>query len=489
MLLKKILLLPILLVLLQLTACATNPVTGAQDIVFMSEQQEIAMGRKTHQQVLQEYGVYENPALQAYVQDVGETLARKSHRNNLIFRFTVLDSKEVNAFALPGGYIYITRGLMAYLNSEAELAAVLGHEIGHVTARHSVRQYSATQLANIGAVLGSVFIPGMGTSAGNQLTQIFGAALLRGYGREHELEADRLGAEYLARSGYTPKAMLDVIKVLKNQEVFETQRAKQEGREARIYHGVFSTHPDNDTRLHEVVDLANALQSNTTPKIRKKPYLSMVDKLIFGDSPKEGITRGNRFYHANLGFAMEFPKSWHVTNRPDRLIVSAPNGAAMMQLTAEDINKRISPRQFMIERLGLTNLSNDSALNIHGHQAHTGTSTIDTSFGQRLARFTVIYFKDMAYIMAGMTKDPSAIAQFDGAFLSSMKSFHSITDNERKLAKALRLKIVQSDGKTPFSKLATASPLEKYPEEQLRLVNGLYPKGEPVPEQLIKIIE
>src|SRR3972149_4360146 len=192
----------ILLVLLLLLAplfsgCAVNPVTGQQDIVLLSEEQELALGRKTHQQVLQQYGVYDDQELQAYVKNTGEKLAAQSHRRDLVYRFTVVDSKEVNAFALPGGYIYITRGLLAYLNSEAELAAVLGHEIGHVTARHAVRQYTAAQLANIGATLGAVFIPGM-NAAGNQLVQLFGTALLRGYGREHELEADQLGAEYLA---------------------------------------------------------------------------------------------------------------------------------------------------------------------------------------------------------------------------------------------------------------------------------------------------
>ena len=169
------------------SGCAVNPVTGQQNIVLMSEQQEIALGRKSNQQVLQEYAAYDNPELQAYVQKVGQELAAKSHRTDLVYRFTVLDSKDVNAFALPGGYIYITRGLMGYLNSEAELAAVLGHEIGHVTARHAVRQYTAAQLANIGATLGAIFIPGMNTTASNQLAQLFGTALLRGYGREHEL--------------------------------------------------------------------------------------------------------------------------------------------------------------------------------------------------------------------------------------------------------------------------------------------------------------
>ncbi|MDX1519379.1 MAG: M48 family metalloprotease, partial [Gammaproteobacteria bacterium] len=426
--------------------------------------------------------------LQAYVQEVGDRLARKSHRNNLIFRFTVLDSREVNAFALPGGYIYITRGLMAYLKNEAELAAVLGHEIGHVTARHSVRQYSATQLANIGATLGSIFIPGMNTAAGGQLVQVFGTALLRGYGRDHELEADRLGAEYLATTGYDPQAMLHVIGVLKDQEVFETQRAKEEGREPRIYHGVFATHPANDQRLQEVVGHADLLKTHAEPYWGVETFMDHIDGVVFGDSPKEGITRGNNFYHEGLAFSFSFPKGWHMTNRPDRLIISAPNGDALLQLTAEDLNKRMTPRQFMIERLGLSNLSNDNALNIHGNEAHTGTSAIDTSFGQRLARLAVIYYNKQAYILAGITRDPKAIARYDGAFLATIKSFHALTPNEQILAKPLRLKSVKA-GLTSFAELARSSPLEKYAEEQLRLLNGLYPRGEPAPDSLIKIVE
>ena len=160
---KNICYLILSLILINVSGCAVNPATGGQDLVLMSEESEIALGRKTNKEILQQYNVYDNPELQAYVSRVGEELAKNSHRNNLIYRFTVLDSKDVNAFALPGGYIYITRGLMAYLNSEAELAAVLGHEIGHVTARHSVRQYSAAQLTGIGSTLASIFIPGMNT--------------------------------------------------------------------------------------------------------------------------------------------------------------------------------------------------------------------------------------------------------------------------------------------------------------------------------------
>ena len=479
-----------LLFFLFLGGCAVNPVSGKQDLVLLSEQDEIALGRQTNQEVLKEYSVYdENPALQKYVQEVGNKLAANSHRSNLIYRFTVLDSKEVNAFALPGGYIYITRGLLAYLKSEAELAAVLGHEIGHVTARHSVRQYSATQLANIGITLGAIFIPGM-NQATNQLAQMFGAALLRGYGREHELEADRLGAEYLARTNYNPNAMLDVIGVLKDQEVFETEVAKTEGREPRIYHGVFATHPDNDTRLQEVVQTAQTL--TTQGKINYvgyEEYMSLMDGLIYEDSPHEGILRGHKFFHEELGFAMSFPKNWSVRNQPDRILLTSPGGGALIQINAEDINKKISPRDFMIQRLGLSNLTDESAIKINGLDAHTGISVINTSAGQRPVRFTVIYLEQRAYIIAGMTENPNELSKYDNEITKTARSFHALTENEKVLAKPLRLKVVQAQPDTRFSILASQSPIEVNAESKLRLLNARYPDGEPQSGELLKIVQ
>ena len=472
-----------------ISSCAVNPVTGQQDLVLLSENDEIALGRKTNEQVLQQYSIYDNPALQKYVQDVGAKLAAKSHRNNLIYRFTVLDSKEVNAFALPGGYIYITRGLLAYLKSEAELAAVLGHEIGHVTARHSVRQYSANQLTNFGIALSTILIPGA-NQASTQLSQLFGTALLRGYGREHELEADRLGAEYLARTNYNPKAMLDVISVLKDQEIFESERAKAEGREPRTYHGLFSTHPDNDTRLQEVVETAENLSNSTSSKyVGHEEYMSFMDDMIYGDSPHEGILRGRRFFHQDLDFAMTFPKNWNVNNRPDVLILTAPGGEAMIQISAEDINKKLSPREFMTERLGLTNLESESPLTINGLQAHTGVSIVNTEQGQRPMRFSVIYFQQRAYIIAGMAKEPGKLPVFDKTIVETAKSFHQLTDNETVLAQPLRLKVVQANGKARFSELAKQSPLETHAESQLRLLNAKYPQGEPQKGELLKLVQ
>lgn len=482
-------LLILLLMYLAGTGCAVNPVTGQQDIVLMSEQDEIALGRKTNQQVLQQYAVYDDRELQDYVQQVGQKLAAKSHRSDLVYRFTVLDSKDVNAFALPGGYIYITRGLMAYLNTEAELAAVLGHEIGHVTARHSVRQYSAAQLANIGATLGAIFIPGMNTAAGSQLTQLFGTALLRGYGRDHELQADELGAEYIARVGYQPQAMLDVIRVLKNQEQFEISAAKAEGREPNVYHGLFSSHPDNDTRLQEVVGHADKYHDPGRTYTGRDIYLEKTDGMVFGDSSREGILRGRNFYHPDLGFTLQLPANWNVTNRPDQLMITAPGGAALMQLAVDDINKRIPPREFMLSRLGLKSLSSDQALNIHGNEAHTGLAPINTSFGRRTARFTVIYFDNRAYILVGVSREEKTAAKYDPEFLSTAQSFHAMTESERELARPLRITVIQAQEGDRFSALASRSPLETYAEEKLRLINARYPDGEIEPGTAVKIIQ
>jgi len=222
---KRIELLLIALALLaglNVSGCATNPVTGRPDLVLMSEKQEIEVGKRNHQEILKQYRPYNDPALQNYVEGLVAELDEVSHRSHLDFHVTVLDSPQVNAFALPGGYLYITRGIMAYMNSEAELAGVLGHELGHITARHGVRQQTAGTLAGIlGA--GAGILTGSGQVA--QAASTGGTALVRGYGRSHELEADRLGAEYLARVGYDPEEMINVVGILKAQEDYDKQLA------------------------------------------------------------------------------------------------------------------------------------------------------------------------------------------------------------------------------------------------------------------------
>ena len=284
----------------------------------MSEAQEIELGRKMHPQILQKYGRYDDEQLQQYVND-----GRPAHRRarvigpNLQYTFTVLDSDEVNAFALPGGYVYITRGIMAYLNSEAELAAVLGHEIGHVTARHSVRQQTGATAAGVGAMVVGI-LTGSGDLA--NVAGMAGNALISGYGRDMELEADELGAEYLNRIGYEPEAMIDVVRLLKNQEMFEMQMARQENRQPRVYHGVFASHP---TTTRACRRSSRPRARSRTPTIRppnRDLYLARIDGLPVGDSRAQGVVRGSRFYHADLGITLAFPSGWIVDNQPTKVL-------------------------------------------------------------------------------------------------------------------------------------------------------------------------
>jgi predicted Zn-dependent protease len=283
-------------VLVTAGGCATNPSRAVHDLVTMSEAQEIELGRKMHPQILQQYGRYDDEALQQYVNDVGQRIAKSSHRPKLQYTFTVLDSNDVNAFALPGGYVYITRGIKAYLNNEAQLAAVLGHEIGHVAARHAVRQQTGATAAGVGAAVVGILT---GSPDLYNVANAAGGALISGYGRDMELEADKLGSVYLNRIGFQPEAMIDVVRLLKNQEMLEVQMARQENRKPRIYHGVFASHPDNDTRLHEVVKEAHKINVTEQRPDNRDVYLAHVDGLAVGSSRAQGVVRGSRFYHGD----------------------------------------------------------------------------------------------------------------------------------------------------------------------------------------------
>ncbi len=471
---------------LWLTACAQNPVTGKQDFVLLNEDSELAIGRANHSKIIAQYGYYEDEALQQYVQAVGEKLAMKSHRPNLVYRFTILDSPVVNAFALPGGYIYITRGLMAYLNSEAQLAAVLGHEIGHVTARHGVRQQSAAQAANLGYTLGAILLPELRAAPSRSLFNILGGALLSGYGREHELEADRLGAEYLARAGYDPQAMIDVIKILKAQELFAAAQAKKQGRKYQGYHGLFATHPDNDTRLHHVVNAAQKFQTATKKVQNRAIYLHKIDGLVFGDSEAQGIRSGRHFYHRIMNFVLDFPENWYLENHPDSLQAIAPNGEALIDVRVADINRKLTPEAFITRRLGVDNLRQGRVLNANGLRGYTGLIRLRDG---KTARMSVVFLRDKAFIFLATTKDASRFVQFDQDFLQSAASLHPLREDEKRWATALKIEVVRVKKGDSYVRWAQHSRISNSPLAQLKLINGDYPDGELKPGELAKRVK
>lgn len=466
-----------------LANCAVNPVTGNQNFVLMTESQEISIGRREDANVRKQFGVYDDPALQQYVSEIGERLAKSSHRPGLQYRFLVVDSQEINAFALPGGYIYITRGIIAYFNSEAELAGVLGHELGHVTARHSVQQISTTQAANIGVNILGIFVPQARGTLGSNVINILGGALLSGYGREHELEADRLGAEYLARTGYDPQAMIKVVGVLKNQELFDAEVAKAEGREPRAYHGLFASHPDNDTRLQQVVGEAKRFKQAST-HVGREEFLRRVDHMIFADSPKQGVIRHNNFYHAELGFAMSFPAGWRIRNSAQNVAAIGPGQEALLDLRSGGAAQG-SPEEVLRKRLKLGSDTAIRATEVSGLSA----ASVDLTMRGGPTRVMCVFLDKSAYLLAAQARTSAAFDKHQEAFQAALTSFHAITDAERALARPLRMRVITAQEGITFAELARRSPLGRFAEGHLRVINGLYPAGEPVAGQALKIVE
>jgi len=472
-----------ILLVLTLANCAQNPVTGNPNFVTMSESQEVQVGRQEDVKVRQEYGVYDNKVLQQYVNEVGQRLGRASHRPNLQYSFVVVDSPEINAFALPGGYIYITRGILSYLSSEAELAAVLGHEIGHVTARHSVQQLSASTAAGVGATVLQIFVPGLRNQAGDSIINLLGNALLSGYGREHELEADRLGADYLYRTGYDPQAMIKVVGVLKNQETFDAEVAKSEGRQPRAYHAVFASHPDSDTRLQQVVAEAGRLPAGGG-RINQEEFLRQIDKLVFADSPAQGIVRNGNFYHTDLGLALTFPPNWRIKNQPDR--VSATNSGNDAMLDLRTAGRAQGAPADVLRKVLQGNVGPEvTQMTINGLQAAITT----TSMQGAPTRVAVAFLGNSAFLIGGQARDAQAMQRALPEINATINSFRPLGDVDRKLARPLTLRIINASAGAKFADIARGSPLGKNAVSHLRLLNGMYPNGEPAAGQPLKVIE
>ncbi len=469
-------------------SCARNPVTGGSDVTMVSEKGEIEQGRKAHEQVIKFYGVYEDQALQDYVNQIGQKLAQASHRPDLEWHFTVVDADDINAFALPGGYIYITRGIMAYLNSEAELAAVLGHEIGHVTARHSVRQQTQNTLTGILATGAAIF---SGNRAVADLANIGGQALLRGYGRDMELEADKLGAEYLGKTGFDPQAMIGVISVLKNQETFEIQRAREEGREPRVYHGVFSSHPSADTRLQQAVAVAKS-PADGSARVGVEDYLKRIDGMSFGSSRQQGIVRDNRFYHAGLGITIAFPKDWVVLNQRNRLLAHTRTQDAVLQITVDGRPEKTTPREYLQKQLGDRSLTGGQELNFNDMEGYAmiarSGSPIDGGRGP--VRYAAVYRDKLVFVFAAASRSSQdSTPAHDRVFLSTFQTLRPLKPSEFPLAEPYRIDLVQAQNGTKMEELAKGSPIQKYPVQTLRLINDLYPNKEPAPGRIVKVVD
>ncbi len=472
-----------------------NPATGRSERTVMNEQQEIEEGSKAHQQVLQEYGELKNPRLQAYVNELGQKLARQSHRANLKWTFTVLDSPEVNAFALPGGYVYVTRGIMAYMGSEADLAGVIGHEIGHVTARHGAQRATRQQRAGVGVVAATVLgvlaeVAGVSGAAqmASQASQSAAAGYVASYSRDQELQADSLGAEYLQRVSYDPRNMVDVIGVLKNQERYAIDAAKAEGRQVSEGTNWLASHPSNEQRLSEITRISSQYKGKYVDEGRDR-YLRAIEGMGFGESREQGVTRGRNFYHESLGFAFTAPQGWKIDNDADSLTFIAGDGTA--GIIVKPLPPKAGATHEEIIRNAIKPVSGRSeARTLNGLRATHFEGQRRNDQGQNEAINTTIVTgpSNANYALIYASKDAAALNRNLRGLQETESSFRALSAAERSAARPWNVKVVPYP-RGGFAELARQSPLTTNVEGQLRLLNGFYGGGEPKPGEPVKVVQ
>jgi len=491
------LLIPFALAGALLVGCATvqNPVTGRAERTVMDEQSELAEGKKAHPQVLAEYGAVKDARLQAYVNEVGQRLAKHSHRSNLEWHFTVLDSAEVNAFALPGGYVYVTRGIMAYLGSEADLAGVLGHEIGHVTARHGAQRATRQQAAGLGVLAATIFgavlesggLHGAGDLA-SQVSQGIAAGYIASYSREQELQADQLGAEYLSRVNLDPKNMIDVIELLKNQERFSADQARAEGRAPADGQTWLSSHPSSDQRLRDIVQTAAQYKGSYADEGRTR-YLQAINGVAFGESREQGVTRGRNFFHEPLGFAVTVPQGFRIENGADALaLINGEGDAALVVKTVppkagnshdEIIRNVVKPDTGRVER---------RSLNGQPATHFIGTRRNEQGQSQNVILTVATGPAQRNYLFIYIAKDQQVLQRAYRQLQEAESSFRALTAADRSAARPWLIKNVAYP-RGGFAELARPSPLTSNAERHLRLLNGVYAGGEARVGQLVKVVE
>jgi predicted Zn-dependent protease len=491
-----------LLLALLLAACGTttvvNPVTGRSERTVMDEPTEIAEGAKAHQQVLAETPALASPGLQAYVNGVGQKLAAQSHRAQLKWTFTVLDSPEINAFALPGGYVYVTRGIMAFLNDEAELAGVLGHEIGHVTARHGAQRATSQHSAGVGVAAATVLgvliegvtgVSGVAQTA-QQVGQGIAAGRLASYSRDQESQADELGAEYLVRNRYNPRNMVEVIQVLKNQERFAADQAKAEGKPAPQGATWLSSHPSNDKRLADIQQVAARYAGNGAVAYEddgRARYLKAIEGLPYGDSAEQGLVRGRQFFHDGLDIALTAPEGWRINNGTEAitLVNAAGDVGLIVRLvppkagaTHEDIIRNVyKPADLRTDKRSLNGLAathfNATVRNAQG-QAQALQATLVTGPGQR------------TYLLQTAAKDPAALQRAAAGLQEAEASFRALNAADRAAAKPwlVRAAPMPAGGFAELARRSTQS------EAVLRLLNGVYGGGaDPKTGSPVKLVQ
>jgi predicted Zn-dependent protease len=446
--------------------------------------------QKHHQEIVKALGLYDDQATQEYVNVVGQRVAHVSDLPNEEFKFFVIDDESINAFTTGCCNVYVNRGLLLNINSEAELAGVLGHEIGHVTARHPARRQTRGVAASLGAMAAAILT---GSNAIGQLANIGAQAWMMGYGRENEMEADRLGMKYMVKAGYDPESIGKVFSMFQAGEKFERARAQAEGREPRLYHGVFSSHPSPDERAVQAAKGAANIKEAPPGGwiVRHDEYLTMINGIAYGTSKAQGIVRDNRFYHADMGITVAFPRGWTIQNERDSLLAFTPTRDAMMKVMIDRKPDKQAPREFLLSKLqGASVFKGEPITSTEGNEGYAIVTRQGSPIDNGPVRWAVVYRGQSAFITAGASRSAlNGVPEIDGLVMSVAQTLRGLKPSEFPLAEPYRIKVVKATDKTNMGEYAAEMPEVKFKKETLELINALYPNKKPSNGQLFKVVE
>lgn len=420
-------------------ACSVNPVTGKKELMLVSEAQELAMGQQSDPSIIANYGLYDDKVMQAFINEKGKEMGSISHRPDIEYQFRILDSPVVNAFAVPGGYVYFTRGIMAHFNNEAEFAGVLGHEIGHITARHSAAQLSKQQL------YGGLFVAGMIVSEefrqmGELAQQGLGLLFLK-FGRDDESQSDELGVSYSTKIGYNSHEMANFFGVL-------NRLSESSGQSIPTF---MSTHPDPADRFNRVHQLSEAYQQNVDKsklKVNRDSYLRMIDGLVFGDDPRQGYVKYNTFFHPELKFHFPVPPNWQIINTPQMVQMASEDGKALMIMMLSNQKTVQAAAQETVEQDGLQVIESGETT-VNGMPAFAMISTIKQDPQQQQGQAQqptlriltyLIQYNGLIYKFHGLANSTDFNTYYR-TFINTMTNFDKLTDPQMINVSPDRIKI------------------------------------------------
>lgn len=470
---------------LSLQNCARNPVTGKSQIVTMSEAQEIAMGKEADPQIVAQFGLYPDKGLQDYITQKGKQMAAISHRPNLAYEFKILDSEVLNAFATPGGYVYFTRGIMAHFNNEAQFAGVLGHETGHITARHSVAQQRNALLGQLGIIAGVVINPNLARFA-ESASQGLGLLFLK-FGRDAERQADELGVEYSSKIGYDAKEMADF---------FTTLERKGAGSESAELPEFLSTHPNPGDRHNTVNKLAadwKAKLNLTNALINRNAYLQRIEGLVYGEDPRQGFLENSVFYHPDLRFQFPTPQGWNYQNTPQRVQFAPKDGRALLMMMLAPGNDLQQAANAVVQQNNLQVLESKQ-VSVNGLPAIAMVADPKPQQGQqqqqqqqiRLLAY-LIQYGNAIYLFMGVSSTAD-FNQFVPYFTNTMEGFRQLTDQSKlnKMPERIRVKTVNSNITLDQALRSYNIPANRL--EEFAILNGMRLTDRITPGMMIKTI-